>query len=200
MNSEPHSIDEIRHSLDTDFVNEKEFLSILKEHHEYLKESISVLMSQDASDLKKQKHLRRFFRLVEMHGKAEEETLYEHLKQNTEVEARLEGLGGRDEHDLAFQLEDELLDMGYETTWDEEIAAKAKVVAVLVKNHIADEESNMFPIAQKDLGENELKHLSDIYLRKCKNYLEESQETSIINRPSRTPSVSSWTSEGASWR
>ena len=174
MGSEPHSLEAIRDSLDKSFENDTDFIALLKEHHGYLEESISVLMDKDASDSYKQSHLIRFFRLVEMHGKAEQETLYISLKKNSEKEARLEGFGGQDEHDVVFQLEDELLAMGYLNDWTEEIAAKGKVAAGLMQNHIKEEESEMFPIAQNDIDESELEMLRDQYITKCKTYLDES--------------------------
>jgi hemerythrin-like domain-containing protein len=174
MGSQPHSLETIRDSLGKAFDNDTDFIALLKEHHDYLEESISVLMDNDATDADKQSHLIRFFRLLEMHGKSEQETLYISLKKNKEKEARLEGFGGQDEHDVAFQLEEELLAMGYLNDWNEEIAAKGKVVAGLVQKHIKEEESEMFPIAQNDIDESELEMLRDQYVTKCKTYLDES--------------------------
>ncbi|MBC7713405.1 MAG: hemerythrin domain-containing protein [Rhizobacter sp.] len=169
--TEPHSLEEVRTSLDKDLADHKQFFPLLKEHHDFLEESISVIMDKDATDFQKQEHLERFFRLVEMHGKAEQEVLYNHLKANPEKEARLEGFAGQDEHDVAFQLEAELTGMGYKTEWSEEIAAKAKVVAGLVKNHIKEEESTMFPIAEENMTEEELEDMRDSYIQKCLGYL-----------------------------
>ncbi|MBC7427932.1 MAG: hemerythrin domain-containing protein [Bacteriovorax sp.] len=167
----PHSLEEVRLSLDTDLADHKQFIPLLKEHHDFLEESISVLIDKEATDFQKQEHLERFFRLVEMHGKAEQEVLYNHLKANPEKEARLEGFAGQDEHDLAFQLEAELTGMGYKTQWTEEIAAKAKVVAGLVKNHIKEEESTMFLIAVENMTEEEMEDMRDAYIQKCIGYL-----------------------------
>lgn len=169
--AEPHSLQQVRASIDTDAQQETSFISLLKEHHDYLKESIQVILDSKASIPDKRAHLSRFFNLVEMHAKAEGETLYVHLQQNTEEEARLEGLCGQDEHEIAFQLRDELLMMNYKTQWNDEIAAKAKVVAVLVKNHIKEEESVMFPIAKKDLSDEEMEQMRLDYIAKCRTYL-----------------------------
>ena len=192
MGSEPHSLESIRDSLEKSFMNDTDFISLLKEHHDYLQESISVLMDKDATDADKQSHLIRFFRLVEMHGKAEQETLYMSLKKNGEKEARLEGFGGQDEHDVAFQLEEELLAMGYLSDWNEEIAAKGKVAASLMFNHINEEESDMFPIAQNDIDEAELENMRDQYITKCKTYLDASAVSEgqrDLNARAESPSV-----------
>ncbi len=173
FHGEPRSLMEVEEALEVARVEKKDFFSVLKEHHQYLSESINVVTSKTATDTDKQVNLIRFFRLVEMHGKAEEETLYVHLRFNRDREARLEGYAGQDEHDLAFQLEDELLKMNYLTVWNEEIAAKAIVVANLVKAHMKEEETQMFLIAQKDMNASEIEVLREEYINKCKTYLGE---------------------------
>lgn len=181
VSSEPHSLEKIEKTLDLAENDQDDFIALLKDHHDFLEESISVLEDLDAPDVEKQNHLIRFFRLLEMHGKAEEETLYAHLRQNAEREARLEGFVGQDEHDIAFQIEQELMRMGYQNRWDDEIAAKAKVVAGLVKNHIKDEEKDIFAIAQKYLDDEEMDDLLLEYVAKCRVYLDESRSTSMSN-------------------
>lgn len=171
VRTEPHTLDEIRASLDKDMANHKQLVPLLKEHHNYLEESISYLLGDDSTDFQKQEHLERFFRLLEMHGKAEQETLYRHLKENSEKEARIEAFSGENEHEIAFQLEEELTGMGYKTEWTEVIEAKAKVVATLVKNHIKEEEHTMFTIAESHMTEEELELLRDAYVQKCIGYL-----------------------------
>lgn len=166
-----HTLQQVRASIDTDAQKETGFISLLKEHHDFLKESIKVIMDSKTSIPDKREHLSRFFNLLEMHAKAEQETLYVHLQQNTEEEARLEGLSGQDEHDIAFQLRDELLAMNYKTQWNDEISAKAKVVAGFVKNHIKEEESTMFSIAKNDLTNEEMEQMRVDYIAKCRSYL-----------------------------
>lgn len=169
--TEPHTLQQVRESIDTDAEKETGFISLLKEHHDFLEESIAVIIDPIASIPDKRTHLSRFFNLVEMHGKAEQETLYVHLQHNHDEQARLEGFGGHDEHEIAFKLRDELMAMGYKSQWNDEIAAKAKVVASLVRNHIKEEESIMFPIAKKDLTDEEMEEMRIDYLAKCRSYL-----------------------------
>jgi len=170
VRAEPHTLDEIRASLDQDLSDHKQLVPLLKEHHNYLEESISFLVDPESTEFEKQEHLERFFRLVEMHAKAEQETLYRHLKENSEKEARVEGFSGQSEHDLVFQLKEELTTMGYKTVWTEEIEAKAKIVAALFKNHIKEEEHTMFTIAESHMTEEELEQLRDAYIQKCIGY------------------------------
>lgn len=172
LRGEPHTLAEISALLEAEAKSEVDFISLLEKHHLYLKESIVVLMDRDATGKEKQFHLDRFLRLIDMHGKAEEETLYLSLMRNQMKEARLEGFAGLDEHDLAFQLGSELYEMNFDTDWTEETDAKAKVVAALVANHIKEEESHMFPLAKKDIEKSELRLLSREYILKCREYLD----------------------------
>ena len=171
IRTQPHSLDEIRTSLDEDLLEHKQFIPLLKEHHDFLVESISVVLDHDSTDFQKQEHLERFFCILKMHGRAEQEVLYNHLKANPEKEARLEGYGGQDEHDIAFLLESELTGMGYKNQWSEEIEAKAKVVAGLVKNHLKEEENKMFPLVKGYMTEEEMEDMRDAYIQKCIGYL-----------------------------
>lgn len=172
-------LEDVQLGLDEALIDEMDLIPLMEKHHGYLKESIDVLTRKDAIDHEKQDHLFRFFRLLEMHGKAEEEVLYTTLRNHTDKDARLAGFAAQAEHDVAFRMERELLEMGYRDTWNEEIAAKAKVVAVLVKNHIKEEESEIFPLTEKLIPQPELERMSETYTVKCKIYLSESLETSI---------------------
>ena len=154
-----------------DLAEHKQLVPLLKEHHDYLEESISYLLDNDSTDFQKQEHLERFFRLLEMHAKAEEETLYKHLQENTAIEGRLEAMTGKTEHEIVFQLEAELLFMDYKNEWTEEIEAKAKVAALQMKNHINEEEDTMFSIAKSHMTLEELEELRDIYIQSCISYL-----------------------------
>ncbi|MES2803838.1 MAG: hemerythrin domain-containing protein [Bdellovibrionota bacterium] len=172
-------LEDVRLGLDEALIDEMELMPLMERHHGFLEESIEVLMRKDALDIEKQDHLFRFFRLLEMHGKAEEEVLYTALRSHADKDARLAGFAAQDEHDVAFRIERELLEMGYRDTWNEEIEAKAKVVASLVKNHIKEEESEIFPLAEKLIPQPELERMSETYCVKCKIYLSDSLQTSI---------------------
>lgn len=185
----PHEalpLEDVSKGLDDALIDQMELIPIMEKHHDYLEESIEVLMSKDATDMAKQDHLYRFFRLMEMHARAEEEVLYTALQNSPDKEARLAGFAAQDEHDVAFRMERELLEMGYRNTWNDEIAAKAKVVAVLVKNHIKEEEEEIFPLAEKTIPRTDLESMSETYTVKCKVYLAESVETSITHPVNRT--------------
>lgn len=169
--AEPHTLSQIRDSLVEDLDHQTGLIIILKEHHYFLEESIAVIIDRFASIPEKRFHLDRFLTLLRMHGKAEQETLYTHLQQNMEEQNRLEGLAGHDEHEIAFQLSDELIAMKFKTQWNDEIAAKARVLAILMKNHIELEETELFTIVKKEFNDTEMEQIRLEYLRKCQSYL-----------------------------
>ena len=75
----PISLQEIRNTLNEVETTEIDFIDLLEKHHNYLEESISVLTDKEASSSEKQAHLNRFIQLLKMHGRAEEETLFNNL-------------------------------------------------------------------------------------------------------------------------
>lgn len=166
----PDTLQDLRDAIDDSLENPPDFVSLLKDHHEFLKDSVKVLTDPRASVTDKQFHLARFAALVQMHGHAEEETLYERLEADDAKQARLEGFGGQDEHDVAYRLLDELDTMDAINGWSDEIEAKAKVVATLVKTHIAEEESAMFKVAKSVIEKEELDSLARAYLMKCRDF------------------------------
>lgn len=174
-------LEDVRLGLDEALQDQMEFIPLMERHHDYIEQSITVLMSKETNDTEKQDHLFRFFRLVEMHARAEEEVLYAALQHNSTKEARIEGFAALDEHDVVFRMERELCEMGYRTTWDDEIEAKARVVATLVKNHIQEEESEIFPLAEELFSSSHLELMCYSYIDKCKVYLDNSEHTSVTN-------------------
>lgn len=171
LRGETHSIQEIRDSMATLLRKQVGLIDVLKEHHNYIKESLAVCLDKDAKDNEKQNHLDRLLQLFEMHGKAEEQTLYKILIMSSEREARIEGNLGQDEHELIYQLMDELRDMHFQSLWTEDVEAKAVVLAELIVNHFKKEEQEIFPIAAEDVNSEKLNNLSTDYIHLCDNYL-----------------------------
>lgn len=171
LKREPATIDAVREHL-SDSSTAFDLLGLLREHHGYLQESIQKLVDPESLSGEKQTHLARFIRLLNMHGRAEEETLYLRLRHSDVKNARMQGLVGHDEHDIAFQLADELDTSGYQRNWTEEIDAKAKVLAVMVQNHIKEEEEEIFPVASDVIKPEDLQADVPAYLLKCRSYIE----------------------------
>lgn len=178
FNTEVHFLTDIRLGLHEDMTTKMCFVTLMTAHHDFIRESDNVLTRMDASEQDKQYHCYRFFRLLEMHAKAEEEVLYKELRSCNSKDVRVASYAAMDEHDVVFQLEKELLEMGYRELWTEQIEAKAKTVAVLVKNHLKDEEIELFPMAKKLITPERMEELKSHYIAKCKTYLDDSQMTS----------------------
>lgn len=178
MRGEPHSLDEMLIDMDAAKAKLEDFLELLTSHHDYLRESIAVLQDHHADRVEKQFHLDRFLTLFDMHGPAEDATLYRCLVGNRAREARLEGLSGRDEHLLIYQLADELRRAGFDRSWSEGVDAKARVLAALVFHHLHEEEEGMFPVARREIPSNELNLLIEAYVDRCKARLRAGPRTS----------------------
>ena len=89
VRGEPHSLDEIRQSMTEALRKQTPLISLLKEHHTYIKESLVVCLDRNTQDSEKQFHLKRVLELFAMHGKAEEQTLYKLMDLNSEKEINL---------------------------------------------------------------------------------------------------------------
>ena len=171
FNTEPYDLEAVKQSLSQ--AVETGFIRVLEQHHDFLEESIDVLLSKNTLPQEKQLHLVRFLHLIAMHANAEEETLYVGLKNAAEKLARVEGAAAQDEHEIAMQLSDELKEMGFERIWSEAIEAKSHVIAGLVQNHIEEEEREIFKTAENQISDEDLDALRDQYIEKCKTYLDE---------------------------
>lgn len=171
MTYEKETLKQLRISLDEED-DETSVIPILENHHKYLKAYISILMADSTSSRDKQATATLFFPILNMHARAEEEILYHALKDATNKDVRLEALRGQNEHELMYELVDELKLMGAETSWSEAIDAKMYVLADLVKKHLKQEEQTIFQMVEKYIPESTLMDLTDDYLDRCKMYLD----------------------------
>ncbi len=172
LRGEPHTFTEIRRMMEDARNNETPLIEIMVQHHRFLNESIVVLLDQESSRNEKQMHLARFLRLLEMHGHAEEETLYRSLRLHTSHDVVREGLAGKDEHEIAFQLAADLRSLDFQSNWSDDADAKTKVLADLVHHHLKEEEKVMFPLAKRSLLPGEFLVLTGDYLDLCEFYLD----------------------------
>lgn len=169
---EPHSLHEIQDSLrDAEFI-ETDFMYLLKQHHDFMFESIEIINDKYTEDFEKQWQLERFLHLLSMHSRAEQETLYRKLSMTEDKEAFLMSASGSEEHALALTLSEELYRLNFQDRWTDTIEAKAKVLTLLVSAHIKEEESVIFPLVERCLEENEISDLLSSYINKCEGYLE----------------------------
>lgn len=172
LRGEPHTFNEIRYMIEDARIAETEFIEVLHQHHRFLNESIVVLTDHDSLTVEKQIHLDRFLRLFEMHGHAEEETLYRSLIRHENHDVKREGLVGQDEHDIAFKLVNDLKVSDYMVEWTDDVDAKAQVLANLVAGHLLEEEGVLFPLARRALLAGEMLVLAADYLDLCEFYLD----------------------------
>ena len=179
MTYEKKTLEQLRFSLEEE-EDETSIIPILKNHHKYLKDYAYILMDKTTSYKAKLEKASLFFIILNMHSRAEEEILYQSLKKSTNKIVRLEGLRGQDEHELVYQLIDELKLMGAENSWSEAIDAKMHVLASLVKSHVDQEEQRIFKTVEEFIQESTLMDLTDDYLDKCKMYLDLSMESTPL--------------------
>ena len=144
---------------------EKDILNLIKEQHDTLRAWIAVLTNDAADPVKKQNCLAKFINLLTMHSEAEEQTIYEVLKDISASE--LTTLEAIEEHTVAKNLIQDLEDADYKSYWSNHIAAKAKVLADIVDHHAKEEEDLFFKEARSLLTKEELIHLGEVFQTKC---------------------------------
>src|SRR4029079_15188414 len=88
-------------------------------------------------------------------------------------EIRPHFLEAETEHEVADVLMQEIEDLGFPNEWNDEIAAKGKVLVELVEHHADEEEDEIFSDAKEHLEETELVTLGQEYMKKCEEVLEE---------------------------
>lgn len=132
---------------------------ILKDHLP-IKKLIEILKDADAKISEKRPALEKFIPTLLAHAKAEEETLYVHMKEESD-ELRAEGFEGNTEHALAEQLIEEIKNTRDEDEW----MAKVKVLAELVEHHVEEEEGEMFKEIRKEFDLEKREEIGEEYTR-----------------------------------
>lgn len=180
-----HSLQHLRESLEKANRRAPSLIPTLQNHQAYLRASISVLLDDSVTPDEKIAALRRFIPVLRMHTRAEEETLYARLLRDDSKEARVSGMTGQDEHDIAGYLTDELESLRFAGNWSEALDAKAKVLASAVNAHLSAESRILYPLVRRHFGSDELHALGEAYVEKCRNFLEE--DLSPFTLPTRNP-------------
>jgi hemerythrin-like domain-containing protein len=163
-----------------DIIN-KEIVPALIDHHKLLKRCIDVVTDEQESEGEKVRQLAEFLEIFEMHAKCEEQTLYLELRAHEAL--RVRATEGKLEHDIADGLAHELRDSHYQQAWTEDIEAKAKVLAELVRHHILEEEQDLFPRVERQLDRNVREDLGRRYLEACNRFLEQGTQETIAEPP-----------------
>lgn len=124
--------------------------SLILRDHEPLKKLISTLKDSEVAISKKRPAYKEFRQALTVHAKAEEESLYVHMKEEDEgADLRVEGFEGDTEHTIADGLIKEI--DGIRSN-DDQWMAKVKVLAELVEHHIKEEEKEFFKKIRKEFG------------------------------------------------
>ena len=171
LRGEVHSIPVIRQEMSAALHKNAKLIDVLTQHHSYIKESVVVCLDQVAQDSERQFHLDRLLQLLEMHAKAEEQTLYKLLMASSEKLPRIDASVAQDEHDLTYQLADDLRDMHFQSLWTEDVEAKCLVLCELVVNHFKKEEDEIFPLAKVCINSGQLNDSAAEYISLCENFL-----------------------------
>lgn len=136
-----------------------DIIQLILEDHKPLKELIEIMKDTEKHDiLERTNAFEEFAPLLTVHAKAEERSLYVHMK--SEEDMTEEGLEGDVEHGLADQLVHEIRATEDEDLW----SAKVKVLAELVEHHIEEEEEEQFPEFKKQADAEVRSELGQQYL------------------------------------
>lgn len=145
-------------------IRTRSIIQLIKEDHRPLKAAIQTLTSEKSADSSKRKALRDFLLNLKLHSKAEELSLYKYSVSKEDL--RVEILEGIQEHALADFLAKQLERSGFENKWSDQIEAKSKVLAELVKHHLSEEEKQVLPELTKKFSREEIQRLGELYLQK----------------------------------
>lgn len=142
-----------------------DIIDIILEDHIPLKVLIKLMKDSKLKFKDKKDAFEEFAQTLMTHTKPEEETLYVAMKKKEGFHEK--GYKGEVEHSLADQLIGEI-----KATEDKELcAARIKILAEFVENHIKEEEEKMLPDFKKNSGIQERKVLGDHFLKLKVNYL-----------------------------
>lgn len=133
--------------------------------HKPIKELILILKDPEVSLSKKHTAFMEFEPMLSSHARAEEETLYDQLKDKDKT--RIEALEGDSEHEIADRLMNEIKQItGDDDLW----MAKVKVLAEIVDHHVKEEEKDVLKDTIKSLSTAERAEVGAEYSRLLSKY------------------------------
>lgn len=132
--------------------------------HRFLKECIAPLMSETTEHNHKLAIARNFLSILKKHCEAEEVILYSALKSNKELHFNI--LEAEVEHGIIEEKIKWLRPrIAHLKVLRDEIEAELKVLAGLVKNHLKEEESELFPRMSEEVEEEVLMDMGKEFMR-----------------------------------
>jgi hypothetical protein len=123
---------------------------LLKSEHDKFKESLDKISNK--KDLKLFEELRKE---IIAHSEAEEEALYEPLQTKIGRLSIIIDIG-HEEHDMAMDMMDELVEIDDDEEWDNLFSVFKKSI----ESHIKMEEEDIFKVAQRHLTDEEAKEIA----------------------------------------
>lgn len=148
--------------------NADDIITLILRDHEPLKKLIITLKDTEVGIEKKRPLYNKFEQLLSQHAKAEEESLYVHMKEEDDL--CLEGLEGDTEHAIADQLMAEISEVRND---DDLWLAKVKVLAEVVEHHVKEEEKDVLKQVRKEFDQTERMEIGKEYLQQMNDSRED---------------------------
>lgn len=134
-----------------------DIIALIRRDHRPIIKLIQTLKKTEVTRSMKAYALEQFVGSLLSHAKAEEKSLYVHMK-NTKT-LRTKAFEGEAEHTIA----EELIHDINATPDDDDWNAKVKVLAELVEHHIEEEENEMLPQVEGDVDYESRKLIAKVY-------------------------------------
>jgi len=144
-----------------------DIISLILRDHEPIKKLIKSLSDIEIEIEKKRPLFLQFEKVLTQHAKAEEESLYVHMKEEDDL--CIEGLEGDTEHAIAEQL---MAEIGEIKNDDDLWMAKVKVLAEIVDHHVKEEEGEIFKQVRKEFDQSERIEIGKEYVQQFNMYSE----------------------------
>lgn len=145
-------------------IQDVSIIDLLLFDHQYIKKCIEVLRDEKKEKRQKLFVARGFLDAVQKHSLAERKAVYSVLESNEELHFTI--LEAEIEHGIIDQkvkaIKNKLTRV---RTLKDEVEAELKVLAELLKNHLREEESEMFPKMQEAIDEETLREIGGDFMR-----------------------------------
>lgn len=152
--------------------NPDDIATLVLRDHKPIKELLLILKDPDVSLSKKHTAFMEFEPMLSSHARAEEETLYDQLKDKDKT--RIEALEGDSEHEIADRLMNEIKQItGDDDLW----MAKVKVLAEVVDHHVKEEEKEVLKESIKSLSTAERAEVGAEYSRLLTKYRDDGKKS-----------------------
>jgi hemerythrin superfamily protein len=145
---------------------EVDVVSIIRNQHALLMQSVRVLADKSLREKEKQKAAFDLVALWTAHAKAEENTVYDEMRSHKESGTLPDE--GTEEHAIIELLVEEIEALNFRLNWSAQIEEKAKALAEVIENHIKDEEEVFLPLVKDTLPRDELVLLGREFQRQFK--------------------------------